>query len=483
MRVVVNVSKDKLTLFASSVELSEHKPGENLVMKIVLCDFDKNANDVQLNRETIGDWMDTATAAPIVAKVAKSPITGDPDFTSHNVQVITNEDGEQEIFFDTYSYGKITVCEIAEIKDKEHLVITAEVFARHERVIDLIIERNEDGGLFTSWEIQVTKSHKDGTTKVIDEGIFLGHTLLGKHVRPAYDCAKLLEVAEAEADEEFNWALFKVLAQERIGDGNEMKNLELGETPVVEATPTPEPEPPVEPAQLAEPEPEPTEPAPTPEPETSALTDWDIYMMISDAVRAKFNGEYTWVTYYFPMEQMVWVKSDKTKNELDYIELSFVITVDGKVELSEPTYITLVASPRAMSAKLLEYSTSLVAANERIQALEADLAGLAEFRAEREAAERQTKEAEISALLLKGGFVKESELTGDESIRTIVSSLNFDAAKILLADRMVSSLANAKPSVDTAAAAKPEPRVSANLVDESPVNGYTAVRAYLFSKE
>ena len=77
----------------------------------------------------------------------------------------------------------------------------------------------------SSWEIDVLKAHKGivggRMAKIIDDGVFTAHCLLGANVEPTYKCSKLLEVAETDFGLE--------LANAYIEDTKEISNIESNE--------------------------------------------------------------------------------------------------------------------------------------------------------------------------------------------------------------------------------------------------------------
>lgn len=108
--------------------------------------------------------MSTIVDAPIVAAVKVNPVTGKRDFTGHTAKIAIGADGK-ELVFDSSAYGTITECAIEEINGAEYIVISAKIWSRFKTVVDLILSRIENGGLNTSWEIEVSESHIDGSAK------------------------------------------------------------------------------------------------------------------------------------------------------------------------------------------------------------------------------------------------------------------------------------------------------------------------------
>ena len=219
------------------------------------------------------------------------------------------------------------------------------------------------------------------------------------------------------------------------------------------------------------------------EKESASLTEWDLRDKISRACSSKLNTDWAWVAFLFPAESKCWVRYPNAPTELDYAEFDYVVS-DDEVSVSDPTYIKLVASPRDMSAKLVASSTALTKANEIVQSLTAQVEELAPFKesyerdlAEKEAAEKSAKQTEISTLLVNSGRFTEEELASEE-IKEIISSLNENAAKVMIAERFMASLGVEKPH-ETAVSLQEHVSVKTVLVDEEPVNAAAVVMSYI----
>lgn len=286
-----------------------------------------------MNRDTIESWMSTLVGNPLVGKLVVAP-KGELDFSGHNMKVVTRKDDDGNEYktaeFDTDAFGSFQSVGIEKIDDTDFIVASCKIWKRYPKACATILRRIESGTLNTSWEIDVLKAHKGivggRMAKIIDDGVFTAHCLLGANVEPAYKCSKLLEVAETDFGLELANAYIEDTKEISNIESNEKeaKNLELNkdketQTAQVESTkpeqaeqaPVGEPDaaPATEPTTPAEPdvqtseeggetppptEPETgTEPAGEPEPtsETSSLTGRDLYMKLEDAV-SKISSDY-----------------------------------------------------------------------------------------------------------------------------------------------------------------------------------------------
>ena len=188
----------------SNIVFSDIQENDTYLMaKFVVCDFEPNLNGVMLNRQTIGNWINTLIDQPVVGKIDVTSDDGEADFTSHNANFVirTDENGNpyQDIKFDTSAVGVFTDVDIESISGKEYIVADAKIWKRFPDVCALIKKRMSDGQISTSWEILVKSSHNQFISgqmiEVIDDGAFEGHCLLGQAVPPAYPDSKMLQVA------------------------------------------------------------------------------------------------------------------------------------------------------------------------------------------------------------------------------------------------------------------------------------------------
>ena len=89
---------ENIKLFSDRFELSESEDDpEVLIGKFIICDFLPNKNFVQLNRETIEDWLSTLVNKPLVGKIITTATKDNDgnfirDFSGHNVVLVTKTD-------------------------------------------------------------------------------------------------------------------------------------------------------------------------------------------------------------------------------------------------------------------------------------------------------------------------------------------------------------------------------------------------------
>lgn len=478
-------------------EITEHP--DHYLAKFVICDFSVNGNQVALNRETIERWMSTLVGNPLVGKLVVAP-KGELDFSGHNMKVVTRKDADGNEYktaeFDTDAFGSFQSVGIEKIDDTDFIVASCKIWKRYPKACATILRRIESGTLNTSWEIDVLKAHKGivggRMAKIIDDGVFTAHCLLGANVEPAYKCSKLLEVAETD----FGLELANAYIEDTKGISNiefnekEAKNLKLNkdketqtaqveptESEQAEKTPVGEPDaaPVTEPTTPAEPDvqtseeggetPPPTELAgePEPAPETSSLTGRDLYMKLEDAV-SKISSDY-YMTDMFPEDHTIWCKKWGYMNELDYI--MFPYTVEGdEVSLGEPQNITLTVSVSQVNTKIDELNKTVASLNTDLQSAKDEIAELTPYKEQAEKAAAEKAEAELAQrkenlrqYAISSKMITEAELTGEGEFASMIENLDEAGINGVIASRCVEAAKNAKPAekkIETSEVHKPE---------------------------
>lgn len=478
-------------------EITEHP--DHYLANFVICDFSVNGNQVALNRDTIESWMSTLVGNPLVGKLVVAP-KGELDFSGHNMKVVTRKDDDGNEYktaeFDTDAFGSFQSVGIEKIDDTDFIVASCKIWKRYPKACATILRRIESGTLNTSWEIDVLKAHKGivggRMAKIIDDGVFTAHCLLGANVEPAYKCSKLLEVAETDFGLELANAYIEDTKEISNIEFNEKeaKNLELNkdkETQTAQVEPT-EPEQaekaatesttkPTTPAesviQTSEeggetpPPTEPetgTEPAgdPEPAPEISSLTGRDLHMKLEDAV-SKISSDY-YMTDMFPEDHTVWCKKWGYMNELDYI--MFPYTVEGdEVSLGEPQNITLTVSISQVNTKIAELNGTIASLNTELQSAKEEVASLTPYKdqaekaeAEKAAAELAQKKEDLRQYALSSKMITEAEVSEGGNYASLIENLDETGIKSVIAERCVEAAkkAPAEKKIETSEVHKPE---------------------------
>lgn len=479
-------------------EITEHP--DHYLAKFVICDFSVNGNQVALNRDTIESWMSTLVGNPLVGKLVVAP-KGELDFSGHNMKVVTRKDNDGNEYktaeFDTDAFGSFQSVGIEKIDDTDFIVASCKIWKRYPKACATILRRIESGTLNTSWEIDVLKAHKGivggRMAKIIDDGVFTAHCLLGANVEPAYKCSKLLEVAETDFGLELANAYIEDTKEISNIESNEKeaKNLELNKdketqtaqvenptkTEQAEKTATEsttEPTTPAEPdVQTSEEGGEPTPPTEPetgtepagesdPTPETSSLTGRDLYMKLEDAV-SKISSDY-YMTDMFPEDHTIWCKKWGYMNELDYIMFPYTVE-DDEVSLGEPQNITLTVSISDVNTKIAELNNTIASLNTELQSAKEEVASLAPYKdqaekaeAEKAAAELAQKKENLRQYALSSKMITEAEVSEGGNYASLIENLDETGIKSVIAERCVEAAkkAPAEKKIETSEVHKPE---------------------------
>lgn len=478
-------------------EITEHP--DHYLAKFIICDFSVNGNQVALNRDTIESWMSTLVGNPLVGKLVVAP-KGELDFSGHNMKVVTRKDDDGNEYktaeFDTDAFGSFQSVGIEKIDDTDFIVASCKIWKRYPKACATILRRIESGTLNTSWEIDVLKAHKGivggRMAKIIDDGVFTAHCLLGANVEPAYKCSKLLEVAETDFGLELANAYIEDTKEISNIESNEKeaKNLELNkdketQTAQVEPTepeqaekaatesttkPTTPAEPVIQTSEEGGETPPPTEPEtgtepagdPEPAPEISSLTGRDLYMKLEDAV-SKISSDY-YMTDMFPEDHTIWCKKWGRMNELDYI--MFPYTVEGdEVSLGEPQNITLTVSISQVNTKIAELNGTIASLNTELQSAKEEVASLTPYKdqaekaeAEKAAAELAQKKENLRQYALSSKMITEAEVSEGGNYASLIENLDETGIKSVIAERCVEAAkkAHTEKKIETSEVHKPE---------------------------
>ena len=330
--------------------------------------------------------------------------------------------------------------------------------------------------------------------KIIDDGVFTAHCLLGANVEPAYKCSKLLEVAETDFGLELANAYIEDTKEISNIESNEKeaKNLKLNkdketQTAQVESTkpeqaeqtPVGEPDAALatEPTTPAEPDvqtseeggetPPPTEPEtgtepagePDPTPETSSLTGHDLYEKLNEAV-VKFNSD-MYLAEVFPEDHTIWCKKfGRCMNDLDYIMFSY--TVEGnEVSLGEPQNITLTVSISDVNTKIAELNNTIASLNTELQSAKEEVASQAPYKDQAEKAEAEElaqKKEDLRQYAISSKMITEAEVSEGGNYASLIENLDETGIKSAIAERCVEAAkkASAEKKIETSEVHKSE---------------------------
>lgn len=416
------------------VSIAENDPNSDvLTATVCICDFYTNANGVRLNRETIDNWLSTLIDKPLVGKLRIKP-NGTEDFTSHNVtrSVEVDENGDEHIDYilDTSAFGTFTDARIETVNGNEYITATAVIWKRFKNACATILRRIDDGTLSTSWEIQVKKSHHEiedsEPVKVIDDGIFIGHALLGEDVAPAYDCSRLLDCASA-SDE----TLIAAIIRDFFADDSDIKNSEKGGKVVDD----------IKELEVTEQE-------------------------NSEAVEVEESKAENEESAQETVQETVQDETVETVSESEE-------SSEAEVE-TEETAEQEVVEQRDYEKELSDKDDALIKANETIESLKEQIAQLMEIKSKYDAiiAEENQKKHDAEVEQLKSYVIKSNRFSAEEiasePISTMISELKTIELKAMIADRIVESITeNVLPDVSESQSNQIKVNISAIPSDAS----------------
>lgn len=441
--------KDSVFLYSETIDIAETDTYLELTNRV--CYYDEpNLNNVMLTSENALERAKTLVNMPVVAKYRVNA-DGEPTFGSHEAYV--DENGELQ--FNTDSVGTHTEVYIEEdtvdvngvLKTLPCLFAKYRIWTRNANVVAAVKRLFSEDKLYSSWEV-ITLSYefKDGI-KTLNEYEFIGNCLLGyEFAMPAYGVdAKAITMSNQSPQ----LLVANALAQDLINsrkkeEVNLSKNKNAKE--IIEKATDKNVE--KNKKSVADEEKDVT----VEDTETSALTDYDLWVKLSQACREKL-GEYCYVAFHFPLEKTVWVKSESSESELDYKLFNYTVEND-EVEVSEPIDVTLTVSVSEINDKIEKLNSeiekkneALITANKTIKSLESEVSTLKPFKEKFEKAEQERiekelaeKQDELKAYALKSGHITKEEIETSEEIKGYIEKLDKKAIQSIIGDRVVSAL-------------------------------------------
>ena len=232
----------------------------------------------------------------------------------------------------------------------------------------------------------------------------------------------------------------------------------------------------------------------TEEVETSALTEWDLRMKISEACR-KVLDDWCWVAFHFPADKTVWVEKSGRESELDYVLFTYEVNGD-EVSVSEPQEVKLTVSiinvnttVENLQSEIETKNDAIIKASEEIQTLKTQVSELTPFKEKFEKSEQERIENEIAeskknlvSKYEKTGLISKDEFETSEEIKGYIDSLDEKSLKELVATRYMASLE--KETVEISEIGTKETKTesaSANLNDDE-VNYYKSIMKTFLDK-
>lgn len=491
---------EKLQLFSNKVSIANSKSDNYFDAEFVIGGFDSNANGDMVNRQTIENWLPTLLFTHLVGNI-KPNYNGEYDFTGHEMKrIITiSDDGDisEECVLDTKGFGTCIKAEIQQIDGKEFIVATFRVFERYTNASNLIKQRIANGTLYSSWEIGIKSYHMVGNIRVIDDGEFLAHCVLGADVLPACKDAKLLNVASVNEGQNQN--LETILLQDMERNGELMKKNEMSTAQtedIVSANDIQDTvEPIMEPVVVDNDTDDSTELVdnqdtvePTIQPSTASLTSDDIYSMLSKALRKRFG--YSYICYLYPIEQIALIKVDEEKQKsLDFIQVQYAVNNDS-VEIVDSKDVTLVVKPTDINIYATEMQTKLDLANKSLETATASIkelqdtvveykvykAQIDEIQEQQALAQKKAKQDVLTDKLKSLCEMSEDEISQNEVLQMAIASLDDTTIHSFIVENMLKN----KQVVSTASTDNIQTKADINTISTNEYNYDGSIMKDLF---
>lgn len=277
-------------------------------------------------------------------------------------------------------------------------------------------------GLKTSWELNAFESHQEEINgediKVVDQGQFIGHALLGEYVRPAYDKSGVLEVASIVLDSELTDALSQdFMLMSSIDD--DIENLNEGGNKLTKENQN----------------------------ELSALTDNDLYSKVRKAINSSEDKWY-YIAQMYPYDYRAIAYNWDRESDEDYVEFKYSVNSDDTISITSQQSVKLRFIPvTEIDSQVAELNDKLDKAEKEIasagksltdlgkekDSLEAQVQVLQPFKEKVEALEKAEqdrvlaeKAEELKTFALEDELIASEELESDEAVAAIFSELTLD---------------------------------------------------------
>lgn len=516
---------ETICLSSKTIDIAENDLYLELTNRMCYFD-DKNLNNVLLPykgvEEKALECAKSLINMPVQAKYKK--IAGKDDLGSHEMHI--NPDGE--VIFDTESIGThvdvwIEETEVTtvsgEVKKLPCLYAKKRIWKRNKNFINAIKRLYEsESGLGSSWEIQTLEyTFKDGV-KTLTDYVFLSDCLLGSTTTPAYNGTSKAISLSSLTEQELMVA--EALSQDIISQGldnnnqekednilNKDENITLSaDENVEEVTETEEVT--VEESTETENSEDTSEEkgkddddnddkdddnevednedgeckkkkasASIESTETSALTEYDLRVKITQACREKFR-DWCWVSFMFPEERVVWCTYDGD-SELDYLKFTYTVEND-EVSVSDPEKVTLTVSVKDINSTVSEYEKTIaekddliVKASSEITSLKSENTELSQYKEkftqmeqEKVAAELAQKKEDLIASVIKSGQITREEIEASEEFSGYVDNLDKKSLMAIVGERLSASVDNKTDENIETSKSKSDVHVASNLNNE-----------------
>lgn len=506
---------EKIVLSGSPIEIAEYEDHRMATFLIsVLDEFDLNHR--MIPKESGELYHSSMIGFPILAKMVCNE-AGDPvDFAGHEMYIVLDENGNQQVRFNTHPIGSVVESwieerEVAGYTGKKFcIMIKAKLWStRYPEYFAVLDKLWAAHNVKSSWELTVQEAVQTAQGRILKAFSFIGNTLLGSNVAGAVPGAGVYEYAQADPEVELAAALSRDVFASKEGPRKEDKILDNTEKELEQTvTDTAGAGTQAEPVQdtAAAGEENATDPAGkvdgaaagsdssaagTPDgtadtPDAAMLTSIDLRQRIAQAYRNANPRSYAYVAFWFPADNQAWMGCDDRVSELDYVRVTYTVENDEVViTSSEPVKLTV--SIANVNDALASRDHAIAAANERINELTAQVSALQPYKDAADQAERERIEAETAEKrkafrekMEASKLFTDDELETSEVLKAMIDSLDETALRAEIAERFMSKLEqDAGRTTETAQAAETTTKATRVQVAEEKVDNQTFMRLLL----
>lgn len=394
-----------------------HGKNGYMIAKFEICNFGKNENNVQINRNspTLLENIETLNGMPLVGRVSVNDF-GELDFCGHELiqEKCVDENGMEyvEYWFNTEAFGTFFDTKI-EINNEGQEIITSycKIWTRFREACSIIQRLYKSDLMEISWEITSRKNHLKQvfgkTVKVLDDFYFEGVCLLGSTVLPAYKKnAKMVNLSEKNVTNEIAQALIKDIITLQKEGGNKMENQQNGIS--LEET-------------------------------VKMLSQKDLRIAEDEKEIEDLKQK---IKELEEENQVLKTENEELKGTTEQSETLKTENEELKTEVQNK------AEGIAELGKTLKEKENL------ISQLEVNISELTPFKEEVEKLKFEAEKERLTEMVLEDGYVEASELETSEKLKEMIENLNEDALKIFKAERIIEKDREAKKEAGTIVSSK-----------------------------
>lgn len=509
---------EKILLSGSPIEIAEfadHKMATFLIS--VLDEYDLNHR--MIPKESGELYHSTIVGFPILAKMVCNE-AGDPvDFAGHEMYIVTDEDGNSQVRFNTHPIGSVVESWIEErnvsgyVGKKSCILIKAKLWStRYPEYFAVLDKLWASKNVKSSWELTVQEAVQTAKGRILKTFSFIGNTLLGSKVIGAVPGAGVYEYAEADPELELAAALSRdvfVEEAQRKEDGvlehenmtqdqvtTDVVETEVSEVETVANDGVEETAAAVEEAAEGEPAvgvdvetvegAEAGEGTEVPAVEEAMLTERDLRRRVTEAYRTQYD-KWGWVAFWFPANNEAWLEYEGRPTELDFMKVVYAVENDV-VTISSAEAVKLTVTIAEINNAIAMRDAAIEKANTRINDLTAQIAALQPYKDAADKAEQERIEAETAEKrknfkekMIASKLFSEQEIETSEVLKNMIETLDETGLKTEIAERFMAKL-DAEPAVVETAEVAPTAEASRVQVAEPETDKKSAVMRILLGK-